>query len=558
MDRITSKSLVLEVGKSPELRAMFLGLAEMQTAEGERWFNPASLRWVEKIIACRAYGTPLLQACYLVVIAHAATEQATGQTRGWAGRQSGGDARFFWDAAAARSDGCRGLLQDLPEGVGRMSGGKFVLNLSNRTFDLTIGEMPGLVALIHFLYTALGYQAMRDVLAPLTGSGTKFITESGISLSTSTLEKVSSDLSKRVYEFLLDNLPAAQAQRRVQAMIKYMEGRAGTAFEAEALDDAAVLDYWDVLIETDGNLGSSFEAAFKTCLDLRRMLACGEELWAFGKQTRLGSDYDAGDTDPDPDEVLEAYEGLEESEGPLAQLLTPPADRVKALNKGEVAQLADMIKAGEEVTALPLSILRLAVFRPAHLKISQGLRRKLGPEAMVQLINTAMESDYRSEIVKFSALTVHLGKVMLATAAVLLQARDPAALTLASYLATAEELDEMKHHMNDARTKAGGSISGSAGGLLDGLVESGFMVRAANSLKSVNRQGYKLADLNSSEVTEGHAASVEPLKAITDCLSEFLDALTPMVEAGLYTDTFDGDAARFKDRFEIIFAEYTQ
>ncbi|MEQ9329397.1 MAG: hypothetical protein RJQ21_19100 [Rhodospirillales bacterium] len=518
METIAAQSLVLEAGKSAELRAQFLGLAEMRTAAGEPWHLPGVLRKVGQLLACRAYGPVLHQLCHLVPVAEAA-----GGRDGYLG--------FFWNEASARRGGCRALLGGLPGHVGSLSGDRLTVRLPDRSYELGLGVIPRLVCLMHFLLSGPGYGAVSRALKPLCGAA----------VGAADISKAAGELSKILYDYLADHLPTVQAQRRSQAVLAMMADRAGPGFGPEAIDDGAVLDLWDLLIDGGGDLGRSFEAAWMAALDLRRLLARGAELKAFDRQAPIGSDREAGEVDPDA--LLAACETLDEESSPLDGLSAAPADLVKALNKRETARLKDMVAAGDEAGPLALSLLRLAVFRPAHLRLSQGLRRKLPPGGMARLVEGAVETDHAGEIAELGALASHLVSMRLAGVAVLAQAGHDAAFTAASHLISEDEGKRMQRIIPDRPD------------LMQALTESGFLKRAAAALKSVNRQGFRPADLEDAAVIDGHAAAAGPLHLVDARLARFLDALGKLGAGHPWDARFAGDLDHFTARFRRLFVE---
>ena len=502
----TAQSLVLEAGKSPELRAVFLGLAES--------WHPDTLRWVERMVACRAYAPPVHQLCHLIPIA-----EALGGRHGYLG--------FFYNEAAARKDSCKALLGDLPASVGTVSGNRLLLAGGGY---LALGAVPNLVCLMQFLHSFLGYKVTQDVLRPLLQQG---------ELDAATLSGVSNSLCKVIYQQLTAHLPTVQAQKRSKAVIDFMAERAGDEFGPEQIDDAAILDLWDVFIDSEA-LGHSFEAAYLAALDLRRMLVQGLELKNFERQTPIGPDWEKGEVMPDTDALLAAYETLDEPAAPLALLDEPPADQIKALNKKEAERLKHVVAA--EAVPLALTLLRLAVFQPAHRRLSQGRRRKLSGAEMARLIETTVTTDYAQEVAEFTALASHLSSVRLACAAALAQAGHEAAFEAAADLITEEERREMQR-LRPQQTE-----------LTAALAACGFSARATAALKNINRRGYRPADLTQ-EGGAAHAATRAPLTTLHDRLTRFLAALDRSNAEKPWATRFAEDHAHFTHRFQRLFGE---
>ena len=515
LQKPTAQSLILEAGKSPELRAVFLGLAEITRGSGEPWHLPDTLRRVEQTVACRAYALPVHQLCHLIPVA-----EALGGRDGYPG--------FFYSEAAARGAGCRALLRNLPASVGTVDGDTLRLRLTGGGYDLTLGAVPRLVCLMQFLHSFLGYAVTQEVLGPLLQQGAR---------DAATLSGVSNTLCRVIYEKLTPHLPTVQAQKRSKAVIDFMADRAGEAFGPEQIDDAAILDLWDIFIDSQ-ELGHSFEAAYLAALDLRRMLVQGMALKDFERQTPIGPDREQGEVMPDA--VLAACETLDDLGAPLALLNTPPADRVKALNKQEAERLKHV--AAEDTVPLALTLLRLAVFRPAHRRLSQGRRDKLSGAEMARLIETAVTTDYAQEVAEFTALASHLSSVRLACAAALAQAGHEAAFEAAAGLITEEERSEMQR------------LQPQQSELRDALEACGFLARATAALKKINRRGYRPADL-AQEGGAGHAATQAPLTTLHDRLTRFLAALDRSSAEKPWATRFIEDHAHFTHRFQRLFGE---
>ena len=516
-DRTASRTLVLEVGKSSDLRALFLSLAEMQTAARDSWHHPQSVRWLERTIACRAYWTPLLQLCHLMPIA-----LALGGREGYLG--------FFWNLRSTKSTACRDWLAELSVPFAPGAEPVILLGSADRPYELSVKLIPRLACLMHFLHAALGYTAMRDALEPLTGPR----------VTPATISKTARGLSKLLYDYLGAHLPSTQAHRRTRVLIEVVQSLAGKSFTSAAVDDQAVLAFWDRLIELDSDLGRSYEAAFRACLDLRRLLDRGTELHAFSRTIALGSDRDAGEIDPSADAVLDVVETLD-GDALLDQLLEPPADRVKSVNKSELQRLDASIRAGDLAAPLALSLLRLAVFQPTQNKLSQGLRRKLDQIALAELVETSTSQTYRRELDEFEALALHLQQVMLASMAILLRAGRPEAFSLVETLASETELSELRNELERSTD------------LANAVQRSGIGVRATAAMRKIARQGYRSADVSDGRVVEGHAAGAGPLIEIARRLMTFLDALDRQQADGDWETRFGRDRSWFRDRLRRLY-----
>ena len=433
---------LIRAAQSNELREAFRQLAEMEGPEGPRFPRRVLMDLAARIVG-RAYDPMLLELCHLLRAAllaggRSAKTRATSSLGGGVGFEW-----LFWGVAPARAGAFRAAFSApglsgssrLPfarEDSGSAIGGDglvvgeeaVTLVYPEGRFEVRYGRMPTLAAMMELLLSTLGYCALVDVSDSLATPV----------LRRSVVSRTAGDLARRLYVWLGDHLPTAQAQRKFRAMTNFLEEVRGSDFTEQDIDDEAVLRFW--LRHTgareggksDAQRGSAgrgdfrgFRSTFLAFLALFRVLERGEEIGRFERRLPIGSDPEAGEVDPAAEG--QAMDAGQESGDPLSRLREELSGAVKVLNRRELALLALPVREGEGLRRLPRSYLRAECFGPVQSRLSQALRRRAGPEELATLAATGPNPAYRAQIDALESVAAHLSRAARACLYVLHRAR---------------------------------------------------------------------------------------------------------------------------------------
>ena len=420
---------LIRAAQSDELRATFRQLAEIDGPHGPKFPRRVLMELAARIVG-RAYEPMLLELCHLARAAQLAGGAPPDGRRGGAG--GAGFEWLFWGVEEVRAgafraaflgaDGSFAGVAPPPavhedEDEGRTGAANDALHAgddaltvaySDGRFELRYGRMVDLAAMMELLVSTLGYRALVDALDPLAAPA----------VDRGAVAGAARDLARRLYEWLGDHLPAAQAQRKFHAMIAFLEEAVGADFTEEDIDDEAVLRFWlRHVAPTDGEAAAGGASAdfrgyrntFLAFLALARVLAEGAELGRFEPHASIGSDYEAGEIDPAAESAA-TPEGAAETD-PLVRLQEEPAAAVKALNRRELALLQLPVGENDGVRRLPRSYLRAECFGPVQNRLSQALRRKAGAAELAAVVAAGPDPGYRARIEALKKADAHVRRV---------------------------------------------------------------------------------------------------------------------------------------------------
>ena len=501
---------LIRASQSAELREVFRQLSELEGPDGPKFSRRILMELAARVVG-RAYEPMLLELCHLARAALLADRHA------WSVRTGSPDAAgfewLFWGVEEARTRAFRAAFAHgaasvgfcYPAPPGRSScGGEpdatastlsvgdeaVVLRYTDGRFELRYARMASLAAMMEFLISTLGYRALAGALDPLSASV----------LDRGAVAAAARDLARRVYAWLGDHLPAAQAQRKFHTMIEFLEQTLGTEFTEDDIDDETVLRFWLAQLER-GTAGSSgpnpdfrgYRNTFLAFLTLSRVLAAGAELARFERFVPIGSDIEAGEIDPAAD--ASATEGVEE-EDPLARLQEEPAVAVKALNRRELALLRLPVGESDGVRRLPRSYLRAECFGPVQNRLSQGLRRKVEPAELAAIAAAGPKSGYGAWIGTLETTDAHVRRVAKACLYVM-------------------------HRM------AGTGSDGEGDSAEDEVFELDFRIlgEARKAFDGLNRAGFERSALNDPRLAPAYRALAQELPAVSERLGAVLRTL---------------------------------
>jgi sulfur carrier protein ThiS len=523
MDARRATQLVLEAGKSEELRAAFLAVAEITTPSGELKYPPKVCRGLAQAIACRSYAKPVLQLCHLVNAA-----DACGR-----GRES--YERFFFDNRRATSVSFKLFIREALAARGWRRAGfectdeGVVIRYAGGVFNVAFSRMPLLAALFEFLIGIGGYRQVDEVLGRMLSDAHDH----------AAVETAATDLSKRIYGYLSRHLPSAQNAAKFNQILAFLENRSPDG--AVVVDDEIVLQFWSDHAVKEGGRSGDFRA-FRTVLDafvaFSRALELALDQTAVRRAAAIGSDRAAKEVDPDELSDLADLPGQWES--PLRLLAEEPVDRIKFLTNREKDSLHLLLDTGPLSRQLPLSLLRAEVFGKVQARITQALRDKDGG-SLSRLIDCPDPESYCERQAVYLDLSGRIERVMKAALHVLLRDRRTSdtgpvvAMRPNDPIAVFEQVIETQ-------------ISYEPQELESALKEAGQAFRA------FSRKGFAEQDVEDPSVVEGFRYGAGILLTIAGEIDRFLETLTQMDQRdpGL-AGWFHHDCGVFRTQFERLY-----
>ena len=509
---------LIRASQSDELRETFRQLAEIEGPEGPKFPRRVLMELAARIVG-RAYEPMLLELCHLARAALLSARCGSGARSAGAGQAGTGFEWIFWGVEEARTGAFRAAFSRPPGGNGRRTGAGGALSISDEAvtldyadsrFEVRYGRMANLAAMMELLVSTLGYRALVDALDPLAAPV----------LDRGAVSGVSRDLARRLYGWLGDHLPAAQAQRKFHAMIAFLEEALGDDFTEEDIDDQAILRFWlrqsapDASAPDPDRAGSAagvnadfrgYRNTFLAFLALARVLATGAEIGRFERRTPIGPDFEAGEIDP---ATSSPQTESVPDEDPLARLQEEPAAAVKALNRRELALLHLPVEENEGVRRLPRSYLRAECFGPVQNRISQALRRKAEAAELAALIAAGPDPGYRARIEALEKAGGHVRRVSKACLYVL-------------HRTGAERGGRADR--SDGRGYGAGADADAGVPKLDFRL----LGEARTAFESLNRAGFGRSAPSDPGLAPAYAALAEQLPVVAERLGEVLRALGP-------------------------------
>ena len=424
----SARARLVRAAQSDELREVFRQLAEIDGPEGPRFPRRVLMDLAARIVG-RAYEPMLLELAHL---SRAALLVGARPAEGWRSKHRAvagiGFEWLFWGVEEARTGAFRAAFSRLAahgscpslRACGERHTGDDDLVVGDEAvtlvypegrFEVRYARMTNLAAMMELLVSVLGYRALVAVLDPLAAPALRRGAISGAARS----------LARRLYAWLADHLPAAQAQRKFRAMTAFLEEAYGPDFSQEAIADEVVLRFWlrHAVPPVDGGNDTrgaaiaagdfrGFRTTFLAFVSLLRVLEAGAALGRFERSVPIGPDGRSGVIDPAAGR--QDLHGMAEDADPLARLQEAPADAVKVLNRREVALLALPVGESEAVRRLPRSWLRAECFGPVQNRLSQARRRRAGAAELAVLATAAPDPDYRSRIEALEKTAAHLAR----------------------------------------------------------------------------------------------------------------------------------------------------
>ena len=533
----SARGRIVRAAQSDELQGVFRQLAEIDGPEGPRFPRRVLIDLAARIVG-RAYEPMLLELAHLsraALLAGARLEDGR-----WSRRRSAavgvGFEWLFWGVEEARAGAFRAAFSRLAALVSsrcsslRASGGwhtgdealivgdeAVTLVYPEGRFEVRYARMASLAAMMELLVSILGYRTLVAALDPLAAPVLRRGVVSGATRS----------LARRLYAWLADHLPAAQAQRKFRAMTAFLEETYGPDFTEEDIDDAAILRFWlrHALPSVDGRNNAQgaatvvgefrgFRTTFLAFVSLLRVLEAGAALGHFERSVPIGPDGRSGEIDPAAGR--QDLHGMADDVDPLARLQEAPADAVKVLNRRETALLALPVGESGAVRRLPRSWLRAECFGPVQNRLSQALRRRAEVAELAALATAAPNPDYGSRIEALEKAAAHLARAARACLYVL------------------------------HRGRAAGDGPGEPT-TLDFRVAS----EARRAFEGLNRAGFERSAPHDPRLVAAHAAIAEHLPIVIERLGAVLRIVGPPER---WTAAEAEDRPVFADAFACLYA----
>jgi hypothetical protein len=536
---------------SGELASALAAVVEASGDAGRR-YDARVRRSLIQTVAARAYGRPLLELAFLI----SAADRIAGR---------GGYIGYLWGVRTASAAAFKaasiasGWLDRNGFGV-HAGANELILRTTSPEFRISYGRIPFLAALLDFCVTALGFEAVDDEIATFL-AGPQGRGEA---------QALANALSRRLYEFLKRHLPSQQYERKFGVICGFLADRSGRRPAAESIDDRTILAFWEqrCALHSDGGDFRGFRTVALDCFRLRTALKEAAVRRAVESAAPIGPSREQGEVDPE--QVLEALEVVDGGRAILTELSSPPADRLKSVNKREAARLELVLEAGDAAGILPLTILRAEVFGAHQARIIQALRRRsghAGQDLVAGLIGTSPEETYATTVASFGTIAMHLLKVRKALMYILFRNRRPEALAIAVSLFP-EMAPALKQSVSGSgpfegnvvplrpEQVVGGLIEHALSGDPEAAPEAGFFHAARGAFAKINRRGFDENRVLEREILEAAEVS-EPL--VRDCAESLQDLLKSL---GRHFDlispdqVFEEDCRRFAAALAALYREH--
>ncbi len=541
MDSISAEQLILEEGKSEALNQAFQLLADATDGDGQPRYGARVRRELARMIVCRTYSASFLELSHLILAAADCDAAGRYENLFWGvERATPGAFRMTFDGMTPRrftSSGERGLI----------------VKLGDRIFVLSYSRMPVLAAMLEFMVTTLGYQVLDETVAPLLSG---HVTASGVG-------DVANALSRALYGYLKEHLPSVQVQKQNRSFMEFLSDRSGGDLDLDGLNDDAVLTYWLEAGQTDSPGGlevRTFGRVFQTAARLTRVLRAALDRVGLSAAKSIGTDREAGEVDPGDVEGLLA--AADETSDLLEPFRNHPLAAIKFINGREQDALADLSFDGNAGERFPLSVMRNAVFGKAQARITNGLRRKVGPAGMSALIEQVPEETYAGRLDVYEGLTRHLRRLKLACFAVMVEGQRPEALALAVDLAPDADLSGVRGVLRDEpqwgdATVVSFQAEEALRRFFSDAVQPGgaladLMIEARRALKGIARQGFRPEERSRPETMDGFSEAPRHLGPLERVLERFVRINAPARD---WNRQFTQDAPVFANQFKRLYGE---
>ena len=317
-------------------------------------------------------------------------------------------------------------------------------------------------------------------------------------------------------------------------------------------------------MESDSRDFKKFKGVF--CTFIRFIEALEEARTRFDVESAgsIGSDYDAGEIDPE--KLSEALEAIDLTENPLSVLGEHPTERIKFLNNRETGDIEGLVTAGATGVRLALSVLRCDIFGDAQARIIQAMRKKKRADKLETAIDKTVpiEENYVTRGDKYKELGERIEKMLLASLAALIYGRSAEAIPVILKLrpdidlsALREEFSNFMDAENNVVALNSSDVSEHFLTLLEdpervGEELANLVADARSAHRGFNREGFK--EEQDEELIEGFERGTTALLDIKKALDDFVERLKSLPLQGTdWKDQFDLDRRVFTEQFKMLY-----
>lgn len=523
------------MGASDRLVSALASVIDATGPDGPR-YPPRATSELVRLISARAFGRPMLELAHALRFAAELSPRRSWPTYFWgAAAASPSSFRAVTDGALARA----GRRPDPPPIEARTTAVAWIGE--SAPFEISYGRLPLLTALLELMVDLVGFEPLDAVALGLTDRDR----------GEAVIREAANALSRLLYEALRDHLPAGTAQRRCLTLLSALRSRVGVGFGGgvelgpEHVDDEFVLEHWSATAAEAGEDNRTFTSFVASIARLRTALEYAKTRSGMRRAAPIGGDHDAGETDIAEDAVLGVLEEASGMRDALDALSAPSAGSVKFLNKREVESITLLADCGRQVLALPLSMVRAAVFGDRQSQLLQAVRRRLPDAEVTALVDERHIGAYAERCERWRGVIRQIDVARRAALHVLIVNRRPAGAALMAELepevASADLPALAAGAASNVVSLRGGSL---AGRVVDALATGAggervdAVLAAARRIHGrVSRKGFEAEKVEDPETVAAFEASAPVLGSIGGRLASFLAVLDPALGE-------DGGAAR--------------
>lgn len=373
-------SVITNFGVSDELQGIFYSLREMPSLHNSEQtkFKKHEIDSLSQNIVCRNYGKLCLELSYLcfAIINYQAPEK-NENTRRFSPLLS-----YFWQNEFLSQAHIRNHFQN------KFSSNEYEIlitdnllrvNLKSTQFDISISRVGLLAALLEFI-VYVDPNLINEFELSL------------VSADTLKIKEITSDLQKKIYQFLTQHLSSAQEQRRFRFMASFLDNQTTSESKLDStswLTDEYILNFWFNASEEGNNLGFKlFSSCFYELVSFHHALSVSYSKINARSSLSIGENIEAGEVSAD---LLEqTLVQLQQDKLEIDWLNEKP----KFLTKNQTLALKPIIECLPFSQKLVLTVARVHVFGSWQAAIVQATRKK-DNQLITQKINQPPETNYQ-------------------------------------------------------------------------------------------------------------------------------------------------------------------
>jgi hypothetical protein len=451
---------------------------------------------------------------------------------------------------------------------------------SSKPFDLDFDQMPLAAAFIDVLHNIFGFEASRELLGPI------------LSLEcTKTAEQTSFEINNALQAWLRSKLPNEYDLRQATAIAKFLN--ASRRNNATAIDDEAVIDFWDFAIHESLEGFLLYRSAARKLLRYRESLkfAAYESNLAFPESISEGGaepgvlsleTFSATSSRLD-DGFSPQLEAVHMDEGiwvsPLARLLEFPSSKIKWLsNKDQYADplglilpsvKADWDETSETSDGSPADValfsssppdpsfartlLRFAHFGRIQNRVVDGLKKSSAVK--LQSLQDWADGGYLTFADDVAAVLEELETSLAAATSALLARREPISIVLAQAIdpdCVASFRKAINLEGREKLVKLRSSPRAVVEAFANYVEQSdGELKRKLRAVARIARAGFRGKDRDDSEVTEGLISGAQALIDVLRHLRKVQGWFSVDRLNDFYSADYDNFVCRLKTMYNL-------